>query len=243
MAVFDQSDPLAFFKTLHHKFCETLTSGDDQDLLIERLLKDCFEDFECSCANAAELACHGGCASCCTIRVAATAPEILLIASVVRAFGEEMQTELRQRIRAADKTTMQLDEQSRMAAGYLCPFIDNSLCLIYAVRPLACRGHASYDEQACIDALAGKPSEIPISLTHMTVRSLVQNSMQSALRDHGFAWGIYELNQALQIALTNETCEVAWVAGDDVFQAASINDVSAEEMALTFDAIKAHHQS
>ena len=120
-----------------------------------------------------------------------------------------------------------------------CPFIDGGLCVIYAVRPLACRGHASYDEKACIDALAGQSCEVPVSELHVTVRSLAQNAMQAALRDSGYAWGAYELNQALHIALTNEACEAAWLKGHDVFAAALINDVSLQEMAEDFDAIKA----
>jgi hypothetical protein len=38
---------------------------------------------------------------------------------------------------------------------------------------------ASYDEQACIDAAAGRPAEVPVSKLHLTVRSLVQNAMQA----------------------------------------------------------------
>jgi len=64
--------------------------------------------------------------------------------------------------------------------------------------------------------------------------------MQSALRDHGLAWGLYELNQALHIALTHEDCEAEWLAGQDVFVAAAIHDIDPREMADTFDAIKAH---
>jgi hypothetical protein len=55
----------------------------------------------------------------------------------------------------------------------------------------------------------------------------------------GLAWGSYELNQALQIALCDETCEHAWLTGNDVFAPALITDVSLAEMAETFDAIKA----
>jgi len=74
---------------------------------------------------------------------------------------------------------------------------------------------------------------------HLNIRSLVQNALQSALRDAGLAWGNYELNQALQIALCDETCEAAWMAGVDVFAPALITEVSLEEMAETFDVIKA----
>jgi len=126
-----------------------------------------------------------------------------------------------------------------MASSLVCPLIECDHCVAYAARPLACRGHASYDEEACRDALKGGASEVPVSALHLTVRSLVQNAMQSALRDGGLAWGSYELNQTLHIALRDETAERAWLAGSDVFAPALITDISLSEMAETFDAIKA----
>ena len=88
-------------------------------------------------------------------------------------------------------------------------------------------------------ALTRRPAEVPVSERHLTVRCLAQNAMQAALRDSGYAWGTYELNQALNIALTDDACETAWLKGNDVFAAALINDVSQEEMSEAFDAIKA----
>jgi hypothetical protein len=166
-------------------------------------------------------------------------PEVLNLARQIRAFPAKVSSDLTRRIEAADRTTRRLDQQQRMASSLVCPLIENDHCVAYAVRPLACRGHASYDEGACRDALQGGASEVPISALHLTVRSLVQNAMQSALRDAGLAWGTYELNQALQIALCDEASERAWMAGSDVFAPALITDVSLREMAETFDAIKA----
>ncbi|OIQ70538.1 hypothetical protein GALL_478480 [mine drainage metagenome] len=71
------------------------------------------------------------------------------------------------------------------------------------------------------------------------MRSLVQNAMQSALRDAGVAWGNYELNQALLMALDDATLESRWLAGEDVLQAAQVEEVDAAEMARTFDLLKA----
>jgi Fe-S-cluster containining protein len=210
---------------------------------IEGLLENAFESFERNVErppdSLAAVACHGGCASCCTIRVAATAPEILLIARTIRSSSNQMEDELRHRVAEADRATKRLDALQRMLAGLACPFIDRDLCVIYSVRPLACRGHASFDEHACVDALAGRPCDVPISALHVTVRSLVQNSMQAALRDAGLAWATYELNQSLQIALSDEACEIGWINGEDVFASAAIAEVSLKEMAETFDAIKA----
>jgi hypothetical protein len=72
----------------------------------------------------------------------------------------------------------------------------------------------------------------------MRIRSLIQNAMQSALRDAGYAWGVYELNHALSIALDDEgDAEGAWLDGDDVFADALVADISLQEMATTFDRI------
>lgn len=243
MPILDPSNPLAFFKNLHHAFGAQLVAAPHRQDPIEELLGNAFEIFERNVEQSpggiAGVACHGGCASCCAIRVAATAPEILLIARTIRASPKPVELELLRRIAEADRTTRRLDPQQRMLAGLVCPFIDRDLCALYSVRPLACRGHASYDERACVDALAGRPCEVPISAVHVTVRSLVQNAMQAALRDAGLAWATYELNQSLHIALADETCEASWLRGEDIFASALIADVSLDEMAETFDAIKA----
>jgi hypothetical protein len=111
--------------------------------------------------------------------------------------------------------------------------------MIYRVRPLACRGHASYDKRACADAARRRPRDVPVSAPHVMVRGIVQNAMQSALRDAGYAWGSFELYPALLIALKNRTCYASWAAGHDVFAPALAADVGPEEMAKTFDAINA----
>jgi len=238
------AEPLAVFQSMYRTYCRWLTLDEGPFDPVGAVTKEAFDSFERSVEhdseNMATVACHGGCASCCTIRVAATAPEILLIARYIRSSPKTMEFELERRILKANDVTMLLGEAQRMESGVACPFIDHDLCVIYSVRPLACRGHASYDTQACIDALAGHPCEIPVSVLHMTARSLIQNAMQAALRDHGYAWATYELNQALQIALADEASETAWMNGDDVFAPALISDVSSEEMAATFDAIKAY---
>jgi Fe-S-cluster containining protein len=243
MAILDDSNPMVFFKAMCRVFSFSLTKNSDGWDPIEGLSRQSYESFEnsviCKSLQGSPVACRGGCASCCTIRVAATAPEIFNITRQIRRFPDQVSSDLTRKILAADRATRRLDQQQRMASSLICPLIESDLCIIYSVRPLACRGHASYDEESCRDALGGGVSEVPVSALHLTVRSLVQNAMQSALRDTGLAWGSYELNQALQIALCDETCEQAWLAGNDVFAPALVTDVGLAEMAETFDAIKA----
>jgi hypothetical protein len=107
-------------------------------------------------------------------------------------------------------------------------------CAIYSARPLAGRGHASHDHHVCSLAACGQMEDIPHSVAHRIVRSLVQN----ALRDAGYAWGAYDLNHALMLALSQPETEAAWRAGQDVFADAQIDDVRPAEMASIFDWLK-----
>ncbi len=242
----DDFGPLAFFKAQQKAFCETLAERRGSENLIDGLLMQAYSSFDHNVEIQAEgmppLACHKGCATCCTLRVTATAPEVLMIGRYVRWSADKLKAlniGLAERIAAADVKTRGLDERQRVALRLCCPYIHNGACLIYPVRPLACRGHASYDVRACGAAAAGRAEEVPYSAPHMTVRSLVQNAMQSALRDAGLAFGLYELNHAVCIALNDEACCQAWLSGEDGFAPAAVTELGAEEMAHAYDAIHA----
>jgi Fe-S-cluster containining protein len=226
---------LSFFKALHAGFTETMQSSPGEDL-VDRLMAQAFESFEGAVAARSEglpdIACRKGCASCCALRVTATAPEVLLMERCIRGTADALKragVDLQQRIASADRAARGLNEAQRAALRKRCPFIVRGLCVIYPARPLACRGHASYDKRACVDALAGRGTDVPVSARHATTRSIVQNAMQSALRDAGYAWAGYELIHALQIALTEESCSARWTGGEDVFAPALAADVSLTE--------------
>jgi Fe-S-cluster containining protein len=242
----DDFGPLAFFKAQEKAFSETLRERQGSENLVDGLLTQAYSSFdrnvEIQAEGMPELACRKGCATCCTLRVTATAPEVLIIGRYVRWSADQLKAlniDLAERIAAANEKTRGLDEQQRVALRLRCPYIHSGVCLIYQVRPLACRGHASYDVRACVEAAAGRSDEVPYSAPHMTVRGLVQNAMQSALRDAGLAFGLYELNQAVCLALQDEACCQAWLSGVDVFGPAAVNELSTEEMAHTYDAIHA----
>lgn len=240
------NSPMAFFGALHNAYTRVITQ---RQKMVEGLLSIAFSSFdgnvEIQAEGQAKVDCSEGCSACCRLRVVATAPEVLLMAKYIRAKSANFQQQgidLTQRVAEADADTRGLSEAERAQRKRRCPFIVKGACTIYPVRTLACRGHASYDRRTCAGALAGDDSTIPISQPHLMVRSIVQNAMQSALLDHGYAWGLYELNQALHLALTDENCETRWLNGEDVFAPATINEVQWQEMSNTFDAIKARLQ-
>lgn len=236
---------LDYFQHLHGAYVEALAERWGQAGLVEALLSLAFGSFDANVAvqseGLPELDCGRGCATCCTLRVTATAPEVFMLARFIRTIDPSLQARgvnLPGQVAQADAHTQGLGEAERVSARQRCPFIAQGVCVVYQVRPLACRGLASYDKRACAQAASGRATEIPYSEPHMWVRSLVQNALQSAMRDAQLAWASYELNQALTLALRDDHAELRWLAGEDVFAVARVQDVSEAEMAETFDAIK-----
>ena len=171
------------------------------------------------------LACGKGCPSCCSLRVTATAPEIFLLADYVGridAAPSGPAIGLPRRIDHADRATRGLGEAERMALRKPCPFIVRGVCIVHPVRPLACRGHASFDRQSCVRAALGRDVEVPLSEPHRALRALVQAALQSALRSAGLSWGLYELNHGLTLALDGKAREAAWLAGGDSLAPAAL---------------------
>lgn len=241
----ERNSPLAFFGAMHDAFADAMTQLHGRSGMVESLLSLAFGSFDGNVAIQAEgqpeLDCRKGCAACCRLRVVATAPEVLLIARFIRATESALRVrgiDLAQRVAEADADTRGLNEAGRVKRKRRCPFIAKGACTIYPVRTLACRGHASHDRRACAAAMGGSDNVIPISQPHLMVRSMVQNAMQSAMRDAGYAWGLYELNHALHLALTDEGIEQRWLAGEDAFADALVGEIDMDEMARTFDQIK-----
>jgi Fe-S-cluster containining protein len=238
-------DPVDFFRTMHSAFARVLAVGGRPEVVIDRLVTQAFELFEQNIAIQTEglpaLACEKNCPSCCTLRVTATAPEIFLLARYVRlihASAGGTLVNLPKRITQANRATKGLDERQRMAIRQPCPFVLRGVCVIHPVRPLACRGHASFDRTACARAAKGRNVEVPVSEPHLNLRALVQNALQSALRGAGLAWGLYELNHALALALDREDRRTAWVNRSESL-APMIADVDMAAMAATFDTLLA----
>jgi Fe-S-cluster containining protein len=239
-----EDEALGFFSAMHQAFGNTLAEYRGREDMLGVLLTQAFSSYEgnaeIQAGGSPEPDCHKGCATCCTIRVVATAPEVFLVARYIRSVQDKLKQagiDMRQRLADADSVTRDQDASERVELRQRCPYIHQGACIIYPVRPLACRSHISYSKSACVEAAAGRLDQVPYSAPHMEVRSLVQNAMQSALRDAGYAWGTYELNHSLSITLDDESTEAAWLAGDDVFANALVGDVSLAEMASAFDHI------
>lgn len=240
----DGLSSLDFFGAAVSGYGQAMRAWQGRPQLVDTVLALAWALFDANVAVQSEelpaLDCHKGCATCCTLRVTATAPEVFMVARFIRAVEPSLATRgvsLQAQVDRADEATRSQGEAERVALRCRCPFIARGVCVVYAVRPLACRGLASHDRKACAQAAAGRADAIPYSEPHMRMRSLVQNALQSALRQHGMAWASYELNQALRMALDDPSLEQQWLDGGDVLRAARVHEVDEAEMAATFDEI------
>lgn len=235
--------PSAFFKATSHAFGETISSGRTRPELVALLCAQAFDAFTKNVAIQAEgepaLACQGECEACCRLRVVASAPEIFLLArfiSVNAAAFAERGVMLEKRVADAHRAVGGLSEEQRISVQRACPLIEAGLCLAYKVRPLACRGHAAFDKDLCVSAARGETVETPVSAAHLVVRSLVQNALMAALRRAGLAWGLYELNGALNCALSAPNALEQWLSGQDPLASARIPEFDLTEASAIFDA-------
>ncbi|MEP9355370.1 YkgJ family cysteine cluster protein [Xanthobacter sp. KR7-65] len=236
--------PAAFFRAQQAAFAATLGAHAATADLLDRIWMQAFSSYEHNVAEQAKdlppLACRKGCGTCCAIQVAATAPEVMMVARYMRSMAQgfrKVGIDLAARLAATPAA--EPGTSGTMALGRECPFVVDGICVIYPVRPLACRGHVSFDADACIAALEGEADDVPVSESHRTVRALVQGALQSALRDAGRPWALYDLVEALRLALARPDSEAAFAAGEDFLAGAVISHVTAAEMARTFDALKA----
>lgn len=237
-------DARGFYQALQHAFTQRLKAVQGP-ALPAALLNLGFESFagnlQMQCEDEPPLACARGCAACCSLRVAASAPEVLLAAQFLRGVQPGLLrhgVDLKARLFEVEARVRGLSELQRVQLGQPCAFVAQGVCVIYAVRPLACRGHASHDAQACARAAAGHLDQLPYSIGHQRMRSLVQNALQSALREAGLAWGLYEFHQALRLALEHKDALAAWLQGVDVMAAAKLAELPEAELAQAYDQLQ-----
>lgn len=148
--------------------------------------------------HGADIACRLGCFHCCPRKGVEAA--LFELVPIVVELNRRPCRHLMERIRSRARETsappagepeadslfslLQIAESSdnaRTAAGWEpCPFLEEGLCRIYAVRPLACRLHVSVSERSCKEAM--KPS-LPRGFTLALSRTVAARF--ETIRRHG----------------------------------------------------------
>jgi Fe-S-cluster containining protein len=160
------------------------------------------------------IACKKGCSHCCHIWVSASAPELLSIAKIVRARGDEAIA----KVREAHEATKQFDIGTRAGHPYPCPMLKEDACTIYEFRPQGCRLAASGDAEICARSCRGLSDEkVPVPKLNLMGRTVYAMAFAVALRRANLPYAAYEFNAGLARALDVADAEKKWLGGEDIF--------------------------
>ncbi|MFO1401614.1 MAG: YkgJ family cysteine cluster protein [Steroidobacteraceae bacterium] len=185
-----------------------------------------------SAPDAGTLACRAGCSWCCHFSVDVRAAEVFRILDVIEAtFTPGERARVLAEVRANSATLRSLGEEERATRNLECPFLDAGRCTIYAARPQTCRNYHATDAAGCrqsweapadlgIDP-AFAPGVYQAGVAHV-------EAFSAALRDAGHDVKAYELNAALDAALSDPGARARFESGLQPFSALGGEDVPAE---------------
>lgn len=163
-------------------------------------------------ANEAELACKAGCSYCCHAPVKVLAPEVFKIAREIQKLDPESVLAIIERL------SHYLQQQNPTALTWQtrpsCPFLQNNLCSIYAIRPAVCRRAHSLTLDPCANSAPEIPQQLDIVLG---AEALLQGTA-AAYAGQGMDAGYYDFCWALLLVLNDATAEVRWLGGEAVFE-------------------------
>ncbi len=161
--------------------------------------------------------CAKGCAFCCHLGVAATAPEVFLIASRIKEAHKLDLESYIERLKSAERRTREGSAIERARRRLPCVLLDGSVCSVYDVRPGSCRGLTSISARTCERGFNGENVQVTTPYLWATLRSVHLQALWAALMAAELPADGYELNHAITVALDTPDAEGRWLKGEDIF--------------------------
>lgn len=191
---------------------------------VERLVRRVHRALDSAIATAILLSpegtksdCRPGCSYCCSLRVAVSPPEALVIADRLTSSGDERDRRRIERLTQVAQEVKAFDLVGWGQRSMACPLLEANLCSLYSIRPISCRGCATTDAEKCA-SFAGDPTELlPHLAPHLLGGRAMIAGLEEGLEDVGLCGGPIEMISAVSLAVTDETAGTRWLKGEDVF--------------------------
>jgi Fe-S-cluster containining protein len=158
------------------------------------------------------------------VPVAASAPEVLAIATYVREqFNDERRSSLDRRVEANISATEGMDMSQRDRVRLDCPFLEAGHCSVYEVRPIACRGYSSYDVEDCREDYEhpGTGVEGHTNGLRELVFGAIREGLAIACKSASAEHRPLELVRAYKIASEDSTLAETWRSRPEAFDTAT----------------------
>lgn len=179
--------------------------------------------------DVATLACRAGCTWCCHFSVDVRAVEVFSILDFVeRSLPAEEKARIYAEVRANSAALQGMDDMERMRRNVKCPFLSAGRCSIYEARPQTCRNYHATDVAGCQQSYED-PDNLDIDpefapMVYQAGGAHVDGFIR-AMREAGYDTNVYEMNCALDTALSEPDARKRFehrrapfkkLAGDDV---------------------------
>jgi Fe-S-cluster containining protein len=206
-----------------------------RDLGVLRALESSQERHDARIAAAPDvgtLACRAGCTWCCYFTVDVRAAEVFRILDFVEQFFTlEEKARIDAEVRANSAELRKLGERERVTRNVKCPFLNEGRCTVYDARPQSCRNYHATSVAGCRQSYE-EPENLDIDPdfapgVYQAGGAHVE-AVSTAMRDAGYDVRAYELNCALDAALSEPGARGRFEAGLQPFTGLSGDEVSDE---------------
>jgi len=205
--------------TIRHLACEATPQALSN--LVSEIQSGLKHAIDCSKQRACR-ECDAGCADCCHVMIAVTAPEVFAIADYLRANNTTAQIQqLQQHAEAVFLQTINLNHEQYAAIKVECPLLSSeNRCNVYPVRPLRCQAWYSLSAERCRNCFTGNSVDetVPLDAHAYTVGQGIGAGISAGLRSLGLDGNFYELGSALAAVLPHADAAAKWLAGENVLQ-------------------------
>ena len=210
-------------------------SADIRDLGVSLALERSQQRHDARIAAAPDvgtLACRAGCTWCCHFTVDVRAVEVFgILDFVAQSFTPEEKTRVYAEVRANGAALRKLGEGERVTRNLKCPFLSEARCTIYAARPQSCRNYHATNVAGCQQSYE-QPENLDIDPdfapgVYQAGGAHVE-AVCSAMCAAGYDVNVYELNGALDAALSDAGARERFESRQKPFTALSGQEVPAE---------------
>jgi Fe-S-cluster containining protein len=183
--------------------------------------------------------CRKGCSLCCTHAVLASGHEILAIREYL---GDQFDPSALEgiRLRTAEKYSMTQGMTAMEFLHYIhpCPFLAEGYCLIYPVRPVACRCYLSSSLKSCREQHDNPRDRTSIAALYefpLQAGRGMNEGIRSALMEAGLIPGEWLLEALMDEVFGDEHILDAWLAGETPFRIRTLTPEENEYLRKYYD--------
>ncbi len=177
--------------------------------------------------------CRMGCSWCCHQAVFASTHEIILMAQYLRKhYSREVVDEVRMRAEAKESQLGPLSPAAALKSRHACPLLLKGRCMVYPVRPMACRIYLSSSEESCLKRHQNPfdPKAIP-ALFDFTLKAGQQMNagFGSALKEQGLSVEEHRIEHILLLLLKAPKKTDDWLKGGTLHQSFPFDEAQKDQ--------------